>query len=102
MRCLVLGGTGMLGQRVVREARSRGWAALALSRRQGDVTDRARLLGWAAAFRPELVGNCAAHTKAHACETEAPSAFAINEGGAVHVAALARAAGARLVHVSTD
>lgn len=102
MRCLVLGGTGMLGQRVVREARSRGWAALGLSHSQGDVTDRARLLGWAAAFRPELVVNCAAHTKVDACETDAPSAFAINEGGAAHAATLARTAGARLVHVSTD
>jgi len=102
MRCLVLGGTGMLGQRVVREARSRGWAALGLSRSQGDVTDRGRLLGWAGAFRPEVVVNCAAHTKVDACETDAPSAFAINEGGAANAAELARAAGARLVHVSTD
>ena len=102
MRCLVLGGTGMLGQRVVREARSRGWAALGLSRSQGDVTDRPRLLGWAGAFRPEVVVNCAAHTKVDACETDLEGAFAINEGGAAHAAALARAAGARLVHVSTD
>src|SRR6478672_9742670 len=102
MRCLVLGGTGMLGQRVVREARSRGWAALALARAQGDVTDRARLLGWADAFRPEVVVNCAAHTKVDACETEPERAFAINETGAANAAALADAAGARLVHVSTD
>jgi dTDP-4-dehydrorhamnose reductase len=102
MRCLVLGGTGMLGQRVVREARSRGWAALGLARSQGDVTDRARLLGWAGAFRPELVVNCAAHTKVDACETEPERAFAINEEGAANAAELADAAGARLVHVSTD
>jgi dTDP-4-dehydrorhamnose reductase len=102
MRCLVLGGTGMLGQRVVREARSRGWAALGLARSQGDVTDRGRLLGWAGAFRPEVVVNCAAHTKVDACETEPERAFAINEDGAANAAALARAAGARLVHVSTD
>jgi dTDP-4-dehydrorhamnose reductase len=102
MRCLVLGGTGMLGQRVVREARSRGWSALGLARSQGDVTDRARLLGWADAFRPELVVNCAAHTKVDACETERAFAFAVNEQGAANAAELAEAAGARLVHVSTD
>jgi len=102
MRCLVLGGTGMLGQRVVREARSRGWAALGLARSQGDVTDRARLLGWADAFRPEVVVNCAAHTKVDLCETDVAGAFAINEEGAANAAELARAAGARLVHVSTD
>src|SRR5436305_794239 len=42
MRCLVFGGTGMLGQAVVAEARSRGWDALGLSRAQADVLDRGR------------------------------------------------------------
>jgi dTDP-4-dehydrorhamnose reductase len=102
MRCLVLGGTGMLGQRVVSEARSRGWAALGLARSQADVTDPGRLLGWAAAFRPDVVLNCAAHTKVDACETESERAFAINGAGAGAAAALAGRAGARLVHVSTD
>jgi dTDP-4-dehydrorhamnose reductase len=102
MRCLVLGGTGMLGQAVVAEARSRGWAALGLARSQADVTDRGRLLGWADAFRPEVVVNCAAYTKVDACESEAGRAFAVNGEGAAHAAALAGQAGARLVHVSTD
>jgi dTDP-4-dehydrorhamnose reductase len=102
MRCLVLGGTGMLGRRVVAEARSRGWAALGLSRQQADVTGDGHLLGWAAAFRPEVVVNCAAHTRVDACETESERAFAVNAGGAARAAALAERAGARLVHVSTD
>ncbi|HEY0514452.1 MAG TPA: dTDP-4-dehydrorhamnose reductase [Thermoanaerobaculia bacterium] len=102
MRCLVLGGTGMLGQAVVAAARSRGWAALGLSRAQGDVTDRDRLLGWADAFRPDVVVNCAAHTRVDACETETARAFAVNAEGAAHAAALAGRAGALLVHVSTD
>jgi dTDP-4-dehydrorhamnose reductase len=102
MRCLVLGGTGMLGQAVVAEARSRGGAALGLSRAQGDVTRRDALLGWAEAFRPDVVVNCAAHTKVDACETETERAFAINGEGAGNAAELARRAGARLVHVSTD
>ena len=102
MRCLVLGGTGMLGQAVVATARSRGWAALGLSRGQADVTDRGRLLEWADTFRPEVVVNCAAYTKVDACETEIERAFAVNADGAAHAADLAAAAGARLVHVSTD
>jgi dTDP-4-dehydrorhamnose reductase len=105
MRCLVFGGTGMLGQAVVAEARSRGWAALGLSRSQADIadiTDRERLLGWADAFRPEVVVNCAAHTKVDACETEAERAFVVNGNAVANVAAVADRAGARLVHVSTD
>src|SRR3954469_12492930 len=102
MRCLVLGGTGMLGQAVVAAARGRGWAALGLSRPQADVTERASLLGWAESFRPEVVVNCAAYTKVDAAETERERAFAVNGEGAGHAAALAERAGARLVHVSTD
>jgi dTDP-4-dehydrorhamnose reductase len=102
MRCLVLGGTGMLGQAVVAEARSRGAAALGLSRAQADLTDRGSLLGWAEAFRPDVVINCAAHTRVDTCETEPERAFAINGEGVANAAALARRAGAWLVHVSTD
>lgn len=108
MRCLVFGGTGMLGQAVVAEARSRGWAALGLSRSQADIanianiTDRERLLGWADAFRPEVVVNCAAFTKVDACETETERAFAVNGNAVANAAAVAGRAGARLVHVSTD
>ncbi|HTG32174.1 MAG TPA: dTDP-4-dehydrorhamnose reductase [Thermoanaerobaculia bacterium] len=102
MRCLVLGGTGMLGSAVVAAARSRGWAALGLSRTQGDLTDRDRLLGWAERFRPDVVVNCAAYTKVDAAETERELAFAVNGEGVAHAADLASQAGARLVHVSTD
>ncbi len=102
MRCLVFGGTGMLGQAVVAEARSRGWAALGLSRAQADVVDPERLLGWVDAFRPELVVNCAAFTRVDACETERTRAFAVNGEAVAHVAAVAARAGAPLVHVSTD
>jgi dTDP-4-dehydrorhamnose reductase len=102
MRCLVFGGTGMLGQAVVQEARSRGWAALGLSHEHADVTDRDRLLYWAEAFRPEVVLNCAAYTKVDACEEEPERALAVNGEGAGHAAAAAGRVGARLVHVSTD
>lgn len=102
MRCLILGGTGMLGAAVVAAARSRGWAALGLSRAQADLTDRDGLLGWAERFRPDVVINCAAYTKVDAAETERERAFAVNGAGAAHAADLASRAGARLVHVSTD
>lgn len=102
MRCLVLGGTGMLGTAVVAEARSRGWAALGLSHAQGDLGCPSRLLEWAERFRPEVVVNCAAYTKVDAAETDRERAFAVNGAGVANAAALAERAGARLVHVSTD
>jgi dTDP-4-dehydrorhamnose reductase len=102
VRCLILGGTGMLGRAVVAEARRRGWAALGLSHGQADLTDRDGLLGWAERFRPDVVVNCAAFTKVDAAETDREGAFAINGAGVAHAAALAERAGARLVQVSTD
>lgn len=102
MRCLVLGGTGMLGRAVVAEARSRGWAALGLSREQGDVTDRERLVFWADSFRPEAVINCAAYTRVDDCESDPERAFRVNGEAVAHAAAAAGRAGARLVHISTD
>jgi dTDP-4-dehydrorhamnose reductase len=102
VRCLVLGGTGMLGGAVVAAARARGWAALGLARTQADLADRDGLLGWAGRFRPDVVVNCAAYTKVDAAETDRERAFAVNGEGVAHAAALAEKAGARLVYVSTD
>jgi dTDP-4-dehydrorhamnose reductase len=100
MRCLVFGGTGMLGQAVVAAARSRGWAALGLSHAQADIAGAD--IGWVDSFGPDLVVNCAAFTKVDACETEPSQAFAVNGEAVAHVAAVAARAKARLVHVSTD
>ncbi len=102
MRALILGGRGMLGRAVVREARRRGQPALALSAAQADVRDRDRLLYWADAFRPELVVNCAAFTRVDDCESRRDHAFAVNAEGVAHAAAAAERVGAALVHVSTD
>ena len=102
MRALVLGGTGLLGKALVAAARSQGWAALALSHSQADLTDRERLLYWADAFRPELIVNCAAYTQVDDCEAHPETAFAVNGQGVENAAAAAERAGARLLHVSTD
>ena len=92
----------MLGQAVVREARTRGHAALGLSHAQADVTRRDRLRFWADSFRPDVVINCAAFTKVDACETDPNTAFRVNGEAVANVAAAADHAGARLLHVSTD
>jgi len=105
VRTLVFGGTGMLGRAVAALARRRGFACLALSHSQADVTDRERLLYWAKEFRPELVVNAAAFTQVDVAESERERAFAVN-GAAVDAVAEAAASGvpggAVLLHVSTD
>lgn len=102
MRTLVFGGAGMLGRAVVRLARRRGGAALGLAHGQADVTDGGAVEGWIAAFRPELVVNCAALTKVDDCESRRHEAMAVNGRAVGTMAAAARASGARFVQVSTD
>lgn len=102
MRGLIFGGTGMLGRSVVREARRRGVAALALSHAQADVTDRERVHYWAETFRPSVIVNCAAYTQVDDCEENRDLAFAVNDEAVGHLADAADAVGARLIHVSTD
>lgn len=103
MRLLILGGTGMLGRALVEAARTRGHAALALSREQADLEDVRRLRYWAETFRPEAVINCAAYTKVDAAEGEGrQKALAVNGAAVRNVVDAAMAVGARLLHVSTD
>ena len=100
------GGTGMLGPRAWWPRRaSRGRSPRsALSRaRRRDVTRPRR--GWSTGrtrFRPELLVNCAAFTKVDDCETAPRARVRGQRRGGRQPAAAARAAGARLVHVSTD
>lgn len=102
MRTLVFGGTGIVGSALVREGRGRGWPILGLSRGQGEITDRLRVDEICARFRPDLIVNCAAYTKVDLCESEPAHAFAVNAAAVGNLVHAAEAAGARLVHLSTD
>ncbi|MEO7794441.1 MAG: dTDP-4-dehydrorhamnose reductase [Thermoanaerobaculia bacterium] len=102
MRTLVFGGTGIVGRALVREGRRRGWAVLGLSHGQGQITDGKRVAEACAAFRPDLIVNCAAFTKVDLCETEPERALAVNGAAVGNLVRAASTAGARLVHLSTD
>jgi dTDP-4-dehydrorhamnose reductase len=103
MRLFVTGAAGMLGQDVVAAARGAGHDVVAApGRAELDVTDPAavrRAIGEAA---PAAVINCAAWTDVDGAEASEDAATAVNGTGAGHVAAAAAAAGAFVVHVSTD
>ncbi|HEV8240751.1 MAG TPA: dTDP-4-dehydrorhamnose reductase [Thermoanaerobaculia bacterium] len=102
MRSLIFGGRGMLGRAVAEETTRRGWATLALGHAEADITDAAAVEARVREFAPAVVWNCAAFTAVDACETQRDHAFAVNGEAVGNVAAAARAAGATLVHVSTD
>lgn len=67
-----------------------------------DITDREATGSFILARRPSAVINAAARTDVDACERDRDGAFAVNARGAENVAAACAAAGARLIHLSTD
>ena len=99
-RWLVVGAAGMLGQDVVAAAAAAGADVVAAGRAQVDVTDPASVA--AALAGVDVVVNCAAWTAVDDAETREGEAFAVNAVGPAHLARAAAAAGARIVHVSTD
>jgi dTDP-4-dehydrorhamnose reductase len=102
MRVLITGAGGMLGVDVQRAAEEAGHEAVGLTRARLDVTDGAAVADVVSEVAPDAVINCAAQTNVDGAESEPGQAFAVNGAGAGHVAAAAAAAGAWLVHVSTD
>ena len=97
-RYLITGGTGMLGSDLAtalagREVTARGRGEL-------DITDREAVERAVEGF--DVVINAAAYTKVDDAETHEAEAARVNAVGASNVAHAAAAAGATLVHLSTD
>ncbi len=93
-KLLVTGASGFLGRATVARAEARGWEVAGWTSAV-DVRDAALVAERLAEAAPDAV----IHT---AYVQRGDDAHAVNAAGAGHVAAAARAAGARLVHVSTD
>jgi dTDP-4-dehydrorhamnose reductase len=107
MKLLLLGSSGQLGQAFLhqllqsQQERSQ-FQSLALSRTQLDITDNAALAAQMAAYRPDVVLNCAAYTAVDNAEQQSDSCFAVNTTAAGQLAALCQQHNSLLVQFSTD
>lgn len=119
MRILVLGGDGMLGHRLLKHLSQNHDVRVTLRRGPSEyeryelfdegnsyygveVLDRDAVTEVLADFRPEAVVNAVGIVKQRGAAKEAIPSLEINSLLPHRLALLCRAAGARLVHVSTD
>ncbi len=101
-RAMVFGGSGQLGQELVRDLESRGYEVKGYERVALDITDAAQTERVVAEFDPAVVFNAAAYNQVDVAEREPAAAFQANALGVRNVALACRQADARLVHFSTD
>jgi len=105
MRVTVFGASGLLGQELVHELNGNelgGDQLTAVSSKDADLRDRARVRDVIRDSRLDWIILSAAYTDVDGCESNRDLAFAVNCEGAVNVAEAAREAGSRLMFLSTD
>ena len=100
-RVLLTGGGGMLALDLKPRLEAAGYEVVAPKKAQLDITQAGHVSAILATLKPQAIFNCAAFTKVDLCETD-PLAAAVNDAAVGNLAEACRAAGVRLVHVSTD
>ena len=100
-RILITGGSGQVGHCL--KAQLEGYAELSVPDSAVlDISNRDSVWRAVEAFRPDYIINAAAYTAVDKAESDAERAFAVNRDGARHLAEAAEAAGAAMLHISTD
>ena len=100
-RILITGGSGQVGHCL--KAQLQGCAELSIPDSSAlNIADRRSVRQAVETFRPDYIINAAAYTAVDKAESDAERAFAVNRDGARHLAEAAEAAGAVMLHISTD
>ena len=100
-RILITGGSGQVGHCL--KAQLQGCAELSVPDSSAlNIADRRSVRQAVETFRPDYIINAAAYTAVDKAENDAERAFAVNRDGAHHLAEAAEAAGAAMLHISTD
>lgn len=100
-RILITGGSGQVGHCL--KAQLEGCAELSVPDSSAlNIADRHSVRQAVETFRPDYIINAAAYTAVDKAEGDTGRAFAVNRDGARHLAEAAEAAGAAMLHISTD
>lgn len=99
---LVTGAGGQVGTELLARAAQHGHDVTGLVRADLDISDAAAVQAAVARIKPSLIVNAAAYTAVDKAEEDRDAAYAINRDGPANLAAVAKAAGIPLIHISTD
>ncbi|MEO9034762.1 MAG: sugar nucleotide-binding protein, partial [Gemmatimonadaceae bacterium] len=101
MRALIFGSLGQVGLALQQTAPS-SVSVAAHDVDQTDIRDRASVSRAINEAKPDVVINCAAFTNVDGAESHADDAMEANGVAPGIIAEAAKAAGVRLIHLSTD
>lgn len=99
---LVTGGGGQVGRHLLAVLEAGGYAAVAPSHAELDITDAAQVDAAIAEHRPDVVVNAAAYTAVDAAEDDEGTAERVNHLGPAILATALDRRGGRMLHLSTD
>jgi len=102
VKVLVTGARGQLASAVIETCRNAGDEVLAYSRQQLDIADADAVARTVARDGPQVIINCAAFNDVDRAEDEPAAALTANAFAVRLLARAAAAAGATLVHYSSD
>ncbi|MGI9624538.1 MAG: dTDP-4-dehydrorhamnose reductase [Acidimicrobiales bacterium] len=101
-RILITGANGQLGRELVRAPWASNVELTALDRSRLDVTNTWGVKSQVESSEPDVIVNAAAYTAVDQAESEPELATAVNVAGVANLADAATAAGALLIHISSD
>ena len=101
MKLLVTGANGMLATEV-KEKFEKENEIISTDVAELDITDEKAVMDYVMNAKPEYIIKCAAYTAVDKAEDNYELADRINGDGPTNLAKAAKAAGAKLVHISTD
>ncbi|MGG5332006.1 dTDP-4-dehydrorhamnose reductase [Enterococcus sp. AZ163] len=100
---LLTGGNGQLGTELRKLLDEKGWDYISTDADVLDITDAEKTMEYITDLKPELIYHCAAYTAVDKAEDEGKELDEkINVEGTRNVAKAAKAAGSKLVYISTD
>ena len=101
-RLLILGGSGILGSEVLKEALHRNFDCLSPRSQELDIRNLAELEKAVSSYKPDWIINCAAWTNVDGAESSPLEALDLNQNVVENIAKAAVKVNCAVMHISTD